>query len=247
MVPKKIFYTKGVGVHRQKLASFEMALRVAGLAHCNLVLVSSIFPPGCKVLSKEEGLKALQPGEIVFAVYDRESTNEPNRLIAASVGVAIPAEPSMHGYLSEHHSCGETDEKAGEYAEDLAASMLATTLGIEFNPELDWDEREQIFKMSGKIVRTANITQSAIGNKDGLWTTVFAAGVFINDDNPSVEAGKPIINDKVSLQQEILSQSLQGQPKNVSAGDRLAQRNENSPKSGIVPRNSVPSIKKSFS
>ena len=120
MIPTKIFYTKGVGVHREKLASFEMALRVAGLAHCNLVLVSSIFPPGCKVVSKEEGLKALRPGEIVFAIYDRESTNEPNRLIAASVGVAIPADPSMHGYLSEHHSFGETDEKAGEYAEDRA-------------------------------------------------------------------------------------------------------------------------------
>src|SRR5690242_12282095 len=183
MIPKKIFYTKGVGVHREKLASFEMALRVAGLAHCNLVLVSSIFPPGCKVVSKEEGLKALRPGEIVFAVYDRESTNEPNRLIAASVGVAIPADPSMHGYLSEHHSFGETDEKAGEYAEDLAASMLATTLGIEFNPELDWDEREQLFKLSGKIVRTSNVTQSAVGNKDGLWTSVFAAAVLITEDN----------------------------------------------------------------
>jgi hypothetical protein len=97
----------------------------------------------------------------------------------------------MHGYLSEHHSFGETDERAGEYAEDLAASMLATTLGIESNPELDWDEREQIFKMSGKIVRTTNITQSAVGNKDGLWTTVFAAAVFINDDNLPVETGKP--------------------------------------------------------
>ena len=126
MVPNKIFYTKGVGVHKEKLASFEMALRAAGLAHCNLVLVSSIFPPGCKVVPKEEGLKALKPGEIVFAVYDRESNNEPNRLIAASVGVAIPADASVHGYLSEHHSFGETEEKAGEYAEDLAASMLAT-------------------------------------------------------------------------------------------------------------------------
>ena len=121
MVPKKIFYTKGVGVHKEKLASFEMALRVAGLAHCNLVLVSSIYPPGCKIIPKEEGLKLLRPGEIVFAVYDRESYNEPNRLIAASVGLAIPADSSMHGYLSEHHSFGETDEKAGEYAEDLDA------------------------------------------------------------------------------------------------------------------------------
>ena len=190
MIPKKVFFTKGVGVHKEKLASFELALRMAGLAHCNLVLVSSIYPPGCKRLSREEGLKLLRPGEIVFCVYDRESTNEPNRLVAASVGVAIPADENQHGYLSEHHSCGETDEKAGEYAEDLAASMLATTLGIEFNPDTAWDEREQIFKMSEKIVRTTNITQSAIGNKDGLWTTVFAACVFINDDNNSANDNK---------------------------------------------------------
>lgn len=225
MVPKKIFFTKGVGVHKEKLASFEMALRVAGVAHCNLVLVSSIYPPGCKVVPKEEGLKYLKPGEIVFAVYDRESTNEPNRLIAASVGVAIPSDTSVHGYLSEHHAYGETDEKAGEYAEDLAASMLATTLGIEFNPELDWDEREQIFKMSGKIVRTSNITQSAIGNKDGLWTTVFAAAVFINDDNGPMETARPAVGDKASLQAEVLRQSLQGQ--HDDGGERVSQRDEN--------------------
>jgi arginine decarboxylase len=204
MVPKKMFFTKGVGVHKEKLASFELALRAAGVAHCNLVLVSSIYPPGCKIISKDEGLKLLRPGEIVFAVYDRESNNEPNRLVAASVGVAIPADSSMHGYLSEHHSFGETDEKAGEYAEDLAASMLATTLAIEFDPELDWDEREHLFKMSGKIVRTSNITQSAVGNKDGLWTTVFAAGVFINDDNSSVETGQSQVDAACS--NEILNQ-----------------------------------------
>src|SRR4029077_753449 len=139
MVPQKVFFTKGVGIHKERLASFELALRAAGVAQCNLVLVSSIYPPGCKTIPKEEGLKLLRTGEIVFAVYDRESNNEPNRLSAASVALAIPADPSLHGYLSEHHSFGETDEKAGDYAEDLAASRLATTLGIEFNPELDWD------------------------------------------------------------------------------------------------------------
>ena len=146
MIPKKCFFTKGVGVHKEKLASFELALRQAGLAYCNLVLVSSIYPPYCKRLSKEEGTKLLRPGEIVFCVYDRESTNEPNRLVAASVGVAIPADEEQYGYLSEHHSFGETEEKAGEYAEDLAASMLATTLGIEFDPDTAWDEREQSFQ-----------------------------------------------------------------------------------------------------
>lgn len=225
MVPKKVFLTKGVGVHKEKLASFELALRAAGLAHCNLVLVSSIYPPGCKVISKEEGLKLLRPGEIIFAVYDRESNNEPNRLIAASVGLAVPADPSMHGYLSEHHSFGETDEKAGEYAEDLAASMLATTVGIEFNPELDWDEREELFKMSGKIVRTSNITQSAVGNKDGLWTTVFAAAVFINDDNLPAESGNGDANrDEMETREPASRQpeeSAKAQP--AASDDKAAQ------------------------
>ena len=226
MVPKRVFFTKGVGVHREKLASFELALRNAGLAHCNLVLVSSIYPPGCKIIPREEGLKVLRPGEIVFAVYDRESTNEPNRLIAASVGLAIPADPSMHGYLSEHHAFGETDEKAGEYAEDLAASMLATTLGIEFDPELDWDEREQIFKMSGKIVRTTNITQSAVGNKDGLWTTVFAAAVFINDDSLQAETVKSIPATSKAPQEELLRQTIE-QAKSAGAPETAVHRAAN--------------------
>ncbi len=247
MVPQRIFYTKGVGVHKEKLASFEMALRGAGLAHCNLVLVSSIYPPGCKIISKEEGFNLLRPGEIVFAVYARESNNEPNRLSVASVGVAIPADASMHGYLSEHHSFGETDEKAGEYAEDLAASMLATTLGIEFDPDLDWDEREQIFKMSGKIVRTTNITQSAVGNKDGLWTTVFAAAVFVNDNDLSVGMEMAaVVSNKAPLQEEILRQTLQGTAKNSGSDYRTAQRNKELTKPSIVPAKFAPSAKKSF-
>jgi len=153
-------------------------LRSAGIAPFNLVTVSSIFPPACKTISREEGLKVLQPGSIVHCVMARNATNEPNRLIAASIGIAIPQDNNQYGYLSEHHPFGETDEKAGEYAEDLAATMLATTLGIEFNPETSWDEREQIYKASGQIIRTSNFTQSAIGSKDGLWTTVIAAAVF---------------------------------------------------------------------
>jgi arginine decarboxylase len=180
MIAQKIFFTKGVGVHKAQLASFEAALRDAGLSPFNLVNVSSIFPTGCKKITKEEGLKILKPGQIVYWVSSRNSTNEPNRLIAASVGCAIPADPNQYGYLSEHHSFGETDSKAGDFAEDLAASMLAATLGIELDPDLAWDEREQTYKMGGKIIRTTNITQSAIGNKDGLWTTVIAAAVFVD-------------------------------------------------------------------
>ncbi len=179
MLPTKIFFTKGVGVHKEYLASFELALRSAGIAPYNLVTVSSIYPAGAKRISREEGIKLIPPGSIVHSVMARNATNEPNRLVSASIGVAKAKEPSQYGYLSEHHPFGETDKKAGEYAEDLAATMLATTLGIEFDPEKSWDEREQIYKASGQIIRTSNITQSAIGNKDGLWTTVVATAILI--------------------------------------------------------------------
>lgn len=181
MTPKKVFFTKGVGRHKERLQSFEAALRDAGIEKYNLVTVSSIFPPNCKVIPKEKGIQELHAGEIVYCVLARNETDENNRLIVASIGNAVPSDSNTYGYLSEHHSFGETDERAGEYAEDLAASMLATTLGVEFDAAKGWDEREQIYKMSGKIVRTRNVTQSAQG-KNGLWTTVIAAAVFVGDN-----------------------------------------------------------------
>jgi len=178
-----MFLTRGVGVHKEKLASFEEALRSAGIAYCNLVTVSSILPPDCKIISRKRGEQLLNPGEITFCVMARSETNERNRLISASIGVAIPSGRKVnYGYLSEHHAYGETDEEAGEYTEDLAAQMLATTLGIKFDPNVAWKEREQVFKMGTDIVRTQNITQSAIG-KPNLWTTVVACAVFIPLEN----------------------------------------------------------------
>lgn len=178
-VPTKIFFTKGVGRHKDYLSSFEAALRNAGIEICNLVTVSSIYPPGCKIIPKQVGLKEISPGQITFAVMARNATNEPNRLIAASIGVAIPANGKQYGYLSEYHPFGVKEKIAGDYAEDLAAQMLATTLGVEFDSETDWNEREQVFKMSGKIVRTFNVTQTAEGAKKGLWTTVITAAVLL--------------------------------------------------------------------
>lgn len=179
MIPKFMFLTKGVGSHKEHLASFELALRDAGIHRCNIVTVSSIIPPGCKLIPKEQGLSMLKPGEITFAVLSNNSVKEPQRLIAASVGMAIPASKDSYGYLSEHHSFGQTDETAGDYAEDLAATMLATTMGIPFDADKAWDEKKQIFKTSGMIIKTSNITQSAKGEKSGQWTTVLAAAVFV--------------------------------------------------------------------
>ncbi len=177
LIPSKVFFTKGVGRHKSKLGSFERALRDAGIAQFNLVEVSSIFPPNAEIVSKEEGLKYLKPGQIVFVVMARNSSNELNRMIAASVGLAVPKDRSRYGYLSEHHSFGETAQVAGDYAEDLAAEMLASTLGLQSH--LEWDEEKGVWKLNDKILMTSNVTSTAIVEKSGEWTTVVAAAVLV--------------------------------------------------------------------
>ncbi len=177
LVPRRLFFTKGVGIHKEELRSFELALRDAGIEKCNLVQVSSILPPRCKIISRTQGQKELIPGAITFCVLAKCSSNEPRRLIAASIGCAIPSEKSLYGYLSEHHGFGQTEKEAGDYAEDLAAAMLASTLGIEFDEDKSWDEKKEYYRISDKIVRTTNITQSAIV-KNG-YATVVGAAVFL--------------------------------------------------------------------
>lgn len=178
LVPKKMFLTKGVGYNKYKLKSFEDALRQAGVAQQNLVTVSSILPPNCKVISRKQGLKQLRPGSICFCVLARSETSEPGRMIASSIGVAVPKDSNKWGYLSEVHEYGMTKPEAADMSEDLAAGMLATTLGLELDPDKAWSEKEQAYKSSGLIVRTTNITQTAKGKKD-MWSTTVALAVFL--------------------------------------------------------------------
>jgi arginine decarboxylase len=179
MIPTKVFLTRGVGRHKEKLASFEHALRNAKIEKFNLVKVSSIWPPGAVEVAADEGLKYLTPGEIVFCVLSENYSNEKNRMISAAVGCAKPADESHYGYLSEHHDYGKMEEEVGDYAEDLAAQMLASTLGIPFDVNANYDERKQVFIISGKIIETKNMTATAVVEKNGEWTTVVAAAMFI--------------------------------------------------------------------
>lgn len=177
-IPTMVFFTKGVGRHKYRPQSLELAFRHAGVEKFNLVRVSGIFPAQCKIIPVAEGIKRLAPGQIAFGVVSESSSDEPNRLLCAGIGVALPIK-DQYGYISEHHAFGMTEEKTGDFVEDMAATMLATTMGIEFDPARNYDQRKEIYRMSGNIVRTRNIVQSAEGDKTGLWTTVIAAAVFL--------------------------------------------------------------------
>ncbi|MCH7592478.1 MAG: arginine decarboxylase, pyruvoyl-dependent [Planctomycetes bacterium] len=174
-----MFFTRGTGKHRESLQSFEEALRDAGIAGMNLVRVSSIFPANCKIVSRQRGLQQLTPGQIVFCVLAECRTNEPNRLAGAGIGLAVPADNSKHGYIAEYHGFGMKQRVCIDYVEDMAATMLATTQGIDLDPDKAYNERKEIYQAKGLIVRTRASVQTVEGDKNGLWTTAVAAAVLI--------------------------------------------------------------------
>jgi arginine decarboxylase len=178
-IPRRVFLTRGIGTHRQQLSAFEYALRDADIEQQNLVSVSSILPPLCELTPRNAGVAELSPGEITFCVMARAETNEFGRWVAAGIGLARPKNSSHYGYIAEHHGFGMSEAETGEYVEDLAATMLASTLGIEFNPDAAWDERKRVYEMSNLIVDTHSITAATQGAPRGDWTCVIAAAVFL--------------------------------------------------------------------
>jgi arginine decarboxylase len=178
IVPSRVFLTRGQGRHKEKLVSFEKALREAGIAPFNLVRVSSIYPPHCRLVSKREGLKLLQPGQILFVVLSESATDEPGRFLSASIGLAIPDDPTCYGYLAEHEGGGPTEKEAGLHTEYLAAEMLATKMGEQLVDPGRGPGRGAYRISNGMSLDTRSISQTATG-EEGSWTTALAAAVLI--------------------------------------------------------------------
>jgi arginine decarboxylase len=176
IVPTKVFLTRGKGQHREKLVSFEKALREAGISPFNLVRVSSIFPPRCRLISREEGVELLKPGQILFVVLSENATAESHQLISASIGLALANDPARFGYLAEHEALGQSEGEAGDHTEYLAAEMLATKM--DQNLEEGEKGRRTYRTTKGLILKTRSLSQTAVG-ESGLWTTALAAAVLI--------------------------------------------------------------------
>jgi len=178
MLPTKAFLTRGVGRHKNKLESFEAALRAAGIAPYNLVRVSSIFPKDALFVSRDAGIVMLgEPGSIVYCVMAEEYTNENNRLVGAGNGIALPKERNHFGYISEYHCHGWNRRAIEDHVEDMAVEMLATAQGLELDIDRAWNERRQHYKLEDEVIKARSIVQTARG-KEGLYTAVVSAVVF---------------------------------------------------------------------
>jgi arginine decarboxylase len=182
IVPKMFFLTSGVGVHEKDLRAFEEALRDAGINRCNLIKTSSIIPRGCKRITREEGMKYIQPGQITFAVLAQSQTNEPGQQVIAGIGMAQPKDPSLYGYLTEiEEMIGLSDEEVEQDVIEMAIENLVTEWNPKFEGEKVYRKGKKNYSLEGHDVMVDSIVQSAKGADGNKYTIALAAAVFIYD------------------------------------------------------------------
>jgi arginine decarboxylase len=180
IVPKKFFLTKGKGVHEKELRAFEEALRDAGVNVCNFIKTSSVVPRGCQLISKEEGLKLLEPGQITFAIMAQSQTNEPGQKIVAGIGLAQPKDKNLHGYMTEvEEAIGRTDEDVEQDVIEMAIENLVTEWNPKFDGEKVYRRGEKNYRLENRDIYVDSIVQSATGAEKNQYTVVVAIAVFI--------------------------------------------------------------------
>ena len=178
LVPRAVFLTKGIGVHSERLNSFEEALREARISSFNLVTVSSIVPPHCSLLDIDDGLKLLSPGQLTFTVMSRGDCGEECRLLSASVAILFSEDPNDYGYISEFHGYGMESEEVEDWVCDQAAELYASAKGLKINWKRAWSPEAEKYTLEERIFSPRYVVSMARGMK-GKWVTTVAAAVFI--------------------------------------------------------------------
>ena len=182
-VPEKVFFFKLKWFHEDELVSFELALRDAGVEMFNFVPVSSIYPPNCEVVDYQEWIKYLKPGQIVFCVMARYSSNKPGEKIFSSVWCAFPKDKSKWWYFTEYH--GTISGLKQKIENDKKIKTAIDFFGVNLEWEIDWwkyaEQSARYMLETGfeqEVESSQSIYQEAIV-PENKWATVLSIAVFI--------------------------------------------------------------------
>lgn len=104
--PTKYFMVSGASDGFTPLNAFDGALLQAGIGNTNIIKMSSIVPPRCRLISPI----ALPPGALVPAAYASITSDVPGEIIAAGVAIALPKERDRNGLIMEYSAKGRKDQ-----------------------------------------------------------------------------------------------------------------------------------------
>ncbi len=123
MIPKAFFVTSGKALSMvSRLNTFDLALKDAGIAQCNLVSVSSIIPPNCE----ETALRTLPVGSITYAVISKAEGK--GEMISAGIAWGV-GERDGSGVVAEAY--GKMDEATARKKLDKKIQEMANIRGIK--------------------------------------------------------------------------------------------------------------------
>jgi arginine decarboxylase len=181
-IPRRLFFTAGVGQHELERVALQHAMRQAGVSQCNLVKVSSILPPETQIITRAEGVRLLRPGNIVFAIIAQAQTNEPHQRITPAIAWANPDKRGVPGFIAEVEedlAKGKSEETAADQVGEEAITILAETLRVKVDPKRKWDRRKRTTRIGRTNVGIGYLAASTEGPEERDGQNDFAAAVVI--------------------------------------------------------------------
>ena len=181
-VPPRVFFTSGTGTHRLERVAIQHAMQQAGVSQCNLVKVSSVLPPDTQIISRQQGLRLLTPGNVVFAVIAQAETNEPSQRITPAVAWAKPKKPGVPGVIAEvedNLTHGKNEETAADEVGEEAITILGETLGTRVDAKRKWDRRRKTLRIGSTTVEIGWLAASIEGPEQKGGEADFAAAIVL--------------------------------------------------------------------
>lgn len=105
-----------------QLAAFDAALRELGVGDANLIRLSSVIPPGARLVRGGRVRKPIGWGDRLYCVYAAAHAETPDARVAAGLGWVLRADGSGAGLFVEHEA-----ETAAEVEALVRASLTDMT------------------------------------------------------------------------------------------------------------------------
>jgi arginine decarboxylase len=187
-VPRRVFFTSGVGRHEQERVATQHAMAAAGVPRVNLVKISSVIAPRCQIISRQQGIRLLRSGSIVFAVIAQGMTKEPHQRVTPAIAWSKPEDENETGFIAEveeQNANGLSEKAAEDRVGEEALILQAAHFGVKVNAERAWAGRgrSRSVRLGGKRVRVGSLCASIVGAEaeegEEQYSTAVVLAVFL--------------------------------------------------------------------
>jgi arginine decarboxylase len=195
-VPYEYFITKGKGESNAgseglpyETGSYDAALYEAGIQNTNVIEYTSVMPTESKEISKEEGLKRLQWGEVVECIKAQSNGKKGTKISAAvmTTSVTDPNGRFLGGFACEYSGAGSKHEAEDSLAYSIKGMILRRGYGDLKELKLYQDNKTT----KGFIIHPAKIfvyDSMMVKEEHG---SVFTAICFVSYKYPTLNKPSP--------------------------------------------------------